>query len=88
MPTISIFFGIIIEMYWRDHAPPHIHVWHQGRTAIVSIATGEVMKGKLPNKARRIVRDWVDDHRAELMANWERGQNSELFEQVPGADDE
>jgi Domain of unknown function (DUF4160) len=80
MPTISIFFGIIVEIYWRDHAPPHIHVWYQGTTAIVSIATGEVTEGKLAKKAQRIVQDWVDDHRAELMANWVRGENQQAFE--------
>jgi hypothetical protein len=25
MPTISSFYGILIQMFWRDHAPPHFH---------------------------------------------------------------
>ena len=25
MPTISQFFGIVIQMFWREHAPPHFH---------------------------------------------------------------
>jgi hypothetical protein len=25
MPTISTFYGILIQMFWRDHAPPHFH---------------------------------------------------------------
>ena len=42
MPTISIFFGIIIQMYWRDHAPPHFHAWYQGKEALIDIATGDI----------------------------------------------
>jgi hypothetical protein len=30
MPMIAIFYGITIQMYWRDHAPPHIHAMYQG----------------------------------------------------------
>ena len=26
MPTICAFYGILIKMYWNDHAPPHFHV--------------------------------------------------------------
>ena len=25
MPTLSIFFGIVIRMYFDDHPPPHFH---------------------------------------------------------------
>jgi hypothetical protein len=48
MPTIAIFHGIIIQMHWRDHAPPHIHVLYQGFEAIVAIDTGAVVGGRLP----------------------------------------
>ena len=26
MPTISMFYGILIRMYFNDHAPAHFHV--------------------------------------------------------------
>jgi hypothetical protein len=57
MPTIAIFYGMIVQMYWRDHAPPHIHVLYQGFEAVVDIPTGEVSGGSLPRNAARIVRD-------------------------------
>ena len=88
MPTISIFFGIIVQMHWRDHAPPHVHVWYHGQEALVAIGTGEVIAGDLPRNARRIMREWVEEHQTELLANWERGRQREPFEQVPGADAE
>ena len=86
MPTISIFFGIVIQMHWRDHAPPHFHAWYQGREAMVSIETGEVLQGKLPKAAKRLLRDWTKDNRAGLLANWARGARREPFEMLPGAD--
>ncbi|HKN31591.1 MAG TPA: DUF4160 domain-containing protein [Roseiarcus sp.] len=30
MPTISVFFGIVVQMYWRDHPPAHVHAYYQG----------------------------------------------------------
>ena len=86
MPTISIFFGFIIQMYWRDHNPPHIPVWYQGREALVSIETGEVIAGALPRTAVKLIREWVELHRSELTINWENGRERRAFNAVPGAD--
>jgi hypothetical protein len=86
MPTISIFFGIVIQMYWRDHNPPHLHAFYQGNEALFSIESGEVLAGSLPATARRIVGDWIMRERDRLMMNWERGRLNEPFERVPGAD--
>ena len=88
MPTISIFYGIIVQMYWRDHNPPHFHVWYQGDEAIVSIETGEVIGGRLPRTGANLVRDWVGLRRPELLINWERGRSRQPFNAVPGADAE
>ncbi|MBN9316481.1 MAG: DUF4160 domain-containing protein [Devosia sp.] len=75
-------------MFWRDHAPPHFHVLYQGFEASVAIASGEVIEGSLPKTARRLVRDWAQAHRAELLANWERGRMMKSFFSVPGADED
>jgi Domain of unknown function (DUF4160) len=66
MPTIAIFYGIVIQMYWREHGPPHIHAIYQGFEALVAIETGEVIGGRLPPRALRIVREWVLLRRAEF----------------------
>ena len=86
MPTISIFFGIVVQMYWRDHPPPHVHAFYQGFEAIVAIETGEAVGGRLPPKAAALVRGWVLSRRQELLDNWERGRRGMPFEKVPGAD--
>lgn len=32
MPRISPFFGIVIEMYFGDHPPPHFHARYSGES--------------------------------------------------------
>jgi hypothetical protein len=59
MPTIAIFYGIVIQMYWRDHSPPHFHAIYQGFEALIAIDSGEVIGGRLPPRALRIVREWL-----------------------------
>ena len=48
MPTISIFFGVVVQMYWRDHPPPHYHAYYQGHEALISINTGDAIARSLP----------------------------------------
>ena len=73
-------------MYHDEHPPPHFHASCQGFEAFVAIAGGEVIHGSLPRRAARIVRQWALDHRAALMANWERGEMLLPMEMIPGAD--
>lgn len=72
VPRISAFYGIVIEMYYGDHPPPHFHARYGGDSAKIQIASGDVIAGFLPGRALRLVREWVEAHRAELEANWER----------------
>ncbi|MCR4297064.1 MAG: DUF4160 domain-containing protein, partial [Elusimicrobia bacterium] len=59
MPTISVFFGFVVQMYWRDHPPPHIHVLYQGFEALFAIETAEIIAGELPPGAARLIREWI-----------------------------
>ena len=70
MPEISRFFGIIIAMYAKDHAPPHFHAKYGNFSAIFEIKTGELLEGNLPRRAVRLVQDWVELHQLELINNW------------------
>ena len=86
MPIISSFYGILIRMYFADHAPPHFHAAYQGYEALVRIADGAIIEGALPNKARGLVAGWAETHRSELEANWQRGQDLLPMERIVGAD--
>lgn len=74
VPTISRFYGIVIRMYFVDHAPPHFHAFYAGEEAVIAIQTDEILRGALPGRALRLVREWTAMHRDELTANWERLQ--------------
>jgi len=73
MPTIAIFYGIVIQMYWRDHSPPHLHAFYQGYEALIAIDTGDVIGGRLPPRALRLVREWVELRRVAL---WKIGNGA------------
>jgi hypothetical protein len=88
LPTISIFYGIIIQMFWRDHNPPHVHATYQGMEALFAIGDGKIMRGSLPPGAVRMVSRWIVRHRMALMENWERGRRQEMFQFIPGLDDD
>jgi len=74
MPAISMFFGIVIYLYFFDderHKAPHIHAKYQGETSSLSILDGELLSGRLPTPKTRLVQAWIEIHREELMANWD-----------------
>jgi hypothetical protein len=74
VPTISRFYGIVIRMYFLDHAPPHFHAFYGGDEAVIEIETDDILRGALPDRALRLVREWTAIHRDELAANWKRLQ--------------
>jgi hypothetical protein len=74
MPVISMFYGIIVSLFYVDnkqHHTPHIHVKYQEDEAVVSIADGEVLEGRLPPSKMRLLLAWLEIHRDELAADWE-----------------
>ena len=70
MPTISTFYGILIRMFFNDHAPPHFHALYGEFEATIDIATLEVIEGDLPNRAFNLAREWAMIHREELLEDW------------------
>jgi len=74
MPILSIFYGIIVRMYFFDdkqHRAPHVHAECSGDEAVFAILTGEVLAGSLPAGKARLVQAWIEIHREELVADWE-----------------
>jgi hypothetical protein len=70
MPTISTFYGIIIQMFWREHGAPHFHALYAEHEAVVDIRELRVLRGSLPRRALALVLEWASEHRDELMENW------------------
>ncbi len=80
MPTISMFYGILVLMYFRDnrrHHLAHIHVRYQGEEAAVSIDDGEILDGTLRPKQLKMVQAWIEIHKEELLVDWELAVNGD-----------
>ena len=86
MPTISWFYGIAIRMYVKDHPPPHFQAVYGEYEANVSIETGEIIDGKLPKAAARLVKDWTLARQAQLRDNWQRARTGEQPDRIAGLD--
>jgi len=74
MPTISMFYGIIVMMFYKDnrqHNLPHIHIRYQNDKAVIDIQSGDVLDGEFPPKQLRLVQAWVEIHKDELLADWD-----------------
>jgi hypothetical protein len=83
MPTISMFHGLLVKMFFMDnerHHAPHIHVEYQSDKATYDIPSGDRLAGALPISKERLVLAWIELHRDELLADWQLAvRGEELF---------
>ena len=73
MPVISLFYGLIVSMYYLDtkkHNLPHIHVRYGEREAVYQIPGGQLLEGALPTNKEKLIKAWIEIHKEDLMANW------------------
>ena len=85
MPTISMFYGIIIRLYFApgEHNPPHFHAYYNEFKGSVDIRTCEVIEGSFPRRQRKLILAWAELHQDELMANWQLVMNGENPFRIP-----
>ena len=81
MPEISRFYGIFILMIFSDHNPPHFHAWYGDYKVTVGIKDS-LVKGEMPGRALRLILEWLDLHREELMNNWTLAQKGSALEKI------
>lgn len=77
MPEISRFYGIVIQMYFGDHPPPHFHARYAGQSVKIDIETLAVIDGMLPARALGLVSEWAALHQQDLRAAFDRAANLE-----------
>ena len=83
MPRIAEFYGIAIYMYFSDHVAPHFHAIYGQYDAEIEISSGDILKGTLPNRAQRLVREWSRRYRHELEENWTLARNHQTLRPIP-----
>lgn len=72
MPEISRFYGIVIQIFYEDHAPPHFHASYAEHRAVINIETLSLIEGKLPSRALGLVIEWASMHQSELFSAFEQ----------------
>ncbi len=82
MPEICRFYGIVIKMYFADHAPPHFHAEYAGEETRVAIRSLAVISGRLPPRAMGLVAEWALLHQQELVARWDAAQRHESLARI------
>ncbi|MBW4554097.1 MAG: DUF4160 domain-containing protein [Aphanocapsa sp. GSE-SYN-MK-11-07L] len=83
MPEISRFYGIIVTMYYNDHAPPHFHVRYGQQKAIIAIESLGLLEGELRSRALGLVVEWASQHQEELRDNWKLARQNSPLDPVP-----
>ncbi|HWF61951.1 MAG TPA: DUF4160 domain-containing protein [Nitrospira sp.] len=89
MPTISMFYGILIRMFFRDtekHHMPHIHADYQRQVAVYSIPDGTLLAGDLPPNKHKLVVAWIEIHQEDLLADWNLAVNGKKLFPIKGLD--
>jgi len=74
MPVLTRFYGIVIAMYYNDHAPPHFHAKYGDSEATIRIDNGQILDGALAARAQRLVEEWRLLHQSELSEDWALAQ--------------
>ena len=84
MPEISRFYGIVIRMYYNDHAPPHFHASYGDDEGVFRIDPVGLLAGRLPQRALALVLEWASLHRDELVEDWTLAQLRQELRKIEG----
>ena len=83
MPTLAIFYGIVVKLNTRnEHNPPHVHVFYGEEEACFNF-DGEIIARTFPKNKTTLVQAWVQIHHDELLANWNLAKNHEKVFKIP-----
>jgi hypothetical protein len=72
MPTIKIIDSIKIDVYSRDHPPPHFHAIYAEYEELIVIESLEALAGYMPHAQRRKVLQWARNNKRLLLDNYNR----------------
>jgi hypothetical protein len=80
MPIIARFYGILIKMYFKEHGIPHFHALYAEYNGVFEIESLEMIEGDLPNRAQRMVKEWAELYKNDLLKMWK----TQEFKKLPG----
>jgi hypothetical protein len=77
VPVISRFYGILIRMFFADHAPPHFHAAYGSDELVVGIMPIRILEGRASARVTSMVLEWTALHQDELMLDWQRCRDAQ-----------
>ena len=83
MPVISMFFGIVIRMFYNDHEPIHFHAEYQGQRGKFDLKGKMIVGDVRSGPALRLIKKWAKLHEFEIRQNWQKmkvGKALEIIE--------
>ena len=83
VPVISIFFGIVIRMYFREHEPKHFHAEHQALEGKFDFDGNQLVGNITSKNALGLIRQWAQLNRAALEVNWSKIQAGQPLDRIP-----
>ena len=81
MPELSRFLGIVIGMFYREHGVPHFHAVYGEHEISVEVETGTI-HGHFPPRALKLVVEWMNLHKPELLEDWQRARRGEPLTRI------
>jgi len=67
------FDGIIVRIYPEKggkHNMPHIHVYYNEYSCIISILDGKILDGNIPIKQKIIMYQWLIKYKEIILLKW------------------
>ena len=81
MPEISRFLGIVIGIFYSEHGLPHFHAVYGEHEISVEMESGTV-HGEFPARALRLVLEWANLHKQELIENWQLARQGQGLKRI------
>jgi hypothetical protein len=81
VPELSRFYGIVIFMNYNEHNPPHFHAAYGDHEVSVEINSG-VIKGQMPKRALKMIFEWLEIHKDELLNDWQLAQDRKALVKI------
>lgn len=74
MPTLHIINSIKIDVYSREHLPPHFHALYAEHEILIVIKTLKTYAGSIPSRQYKMIVSWANNEKIKtfLSDNFKR----------------
>ena len=71
-----------VKMYQEHHNLPHVHIdlGKQNHIASISIEDQTLLAGSIDRKYEKVVQDWIEKNKANLLIIWNNIQQGQVFD--------